>query len=192
MPNWCNNKLTIVGDSNELEQVKSLLFKENGEFSFNCAVPQPDNLSRDAVSFSEMEKLQKKGIPHWYNWNNLNWGTKWDANNVYNTEITDEHIEIFFDTAWSPPEQWFYGLCDKIESTNLHIEMLYEEWGQWFAGAYVREKGFTDINHYDGEVQQLDSYGNVVSYDPNTARYRNSKGHFVNSDEIIIEANYGY
>lgn len=174
MPNWCNNKLTIIGDKNELEQVKPLLFKENGEFSFECSVPSPT------------------GEYDWYSWNCENWGTKWDAGNVYHTEITDTQIEVFFDTAWSPPENWFYGLCNKIESKDVHIEMLYEEWGMWFAGSFVREKGNLGIMHNEGELYQVDYSGNIVNYDSKMDRYRDLKGRFVCGDEITTEASYGY
>ena len=192
MPNWCNNKLTIIGDENELKQVQSLLFTEDEAFSFECAVQPPANLYRENISSQKREELDAQGIPNWYDWNCENWGTKWDACNVYHMEITDTQIEVFFDTAWSPPEQWFCSLCDKIESKDVHIEMLYEELGMEFAGAYVRERGWREISHYEGEIQQVDYSGNVVNYDQKTGRYRDLKGRFVCDDEVTSEANYGY
>ena len=192
MPNWCNNKLTIIGDKNELKQVQSLLFTEDEAFSFECAVPPPSNLYRENIGSEKREELNKLGIPNWYDWNCSNWGTKWDACNVYHMEITDTQIEVFFDTAWSPPEQWFYGLCNKIESKDIHIEMLYEEWGMWFAGSYVREKGWTSIMHNEGDMYHVDYSGNIVNYDQKMGRYRDLKGRFVCDDEVTTEASYGY
>ena len=192
MPNWCNNTLIITGSKDEIDQIKPLLFKDvenSKEFSFNCAVPQPNNLSHDAVSFEEMAEMRNNGIPHWYDWNNRNWGTKWDACNEYDTRVEENKIVIYFDSAWSPPTEWFYSFIGRIDPNNkAHIELKYFEIGMDFAGSYFRDSN-GEMGENEGRIYNAVE-GEEVFYDDKTKRYRNAKGQFVSDDELTYEVEY--
>ena len=86
MPNWFYFTVNVSGEEKDVEQfvenVKgSAKYETEGrEFDFNHFIPQPDNIFRGGLSLQDEEKLNAAGIPHWYGWNNRNWGTKWNAN----------------------------------------------------------------------------------------------------------------
>lgn len=65
--------------------------------------------------------------PHWYDWCNKNWGTKWnvldEVNVSYNEEI-DEY-EISFSTAWSIPTGIFKKYFEMCKDGELN--WLYED-----------------------------------------------------------------
>ena len=190
MPNWCNNTLILEGNVEDLHRIKSLLINEKGEFSFNCAVPQPDNLYRENLSSDKEMELNAKGIPNWYNWNNTYWGTKWDACSADVDVDDDNEIRIDFQTAWSPPSDWLYGFLKKLEGIEVSVQLLYDEPGMDFAGSVVREMD-GEVYEYQGRIYQVDYSGNELFYDDKVERHRNSKGQFVSEDEITYEADYG-
>lgn len=190
MPNWCNNTLIVEGNVENLQRIKSLLINEQGEFSFNCAVPQPDNLYRENISSDIQRELDAKGIPNWYTWNNTYWGTKWDACSAYVDIDDDKEISIIFQTAWSPPSDWLYSFLKKLEGIEVSVQLLYDEPGMEFAGSVVREMD-GEVYEYEGRIYNVDYEGNEVFYDSKTERYRNSKGQFVNEDNVTYEADYG-
>ena len=190
MPNWCNNTLIVEGNVEDLQRIKSLLINEQGEFSFNWAVPQPENLYRENISSEKRDELDAQGIPNWYDWNNRNWGTKWDACSAFIDTDEDNEIRINFQTAWSPPSDWLYSFFKKLEGIEVSVQLLYDEPGMEFAGSVVREMD-GEVYEYEGRIYQVDYEGNEVFYDSKTERHRNSKGQFVNEDEVTYEADYG-
>ena len=190
MPNWCNNTLIVEGNVEDLQRIKPLLINEQGEFSFNCAVPQPENLYRENISSEKRDELDAQGIPNWYDWNNRNWGTKWDACSAYVDTDEDNEIRVNFQTAWSPPSDWLYSFFKKLEGIEVSVQLLYDEPGMEFAGSVVREMD-GEVYEYEGRIYQVDYEGNEVFYDSKTERHRNSKGQFVNEDEVTYEADYG-
>lgn len=193
MPNWCNNTLTLEGDKQEIQQVKHLLFKDPvncKEFSFNCAVPQPENLSHEAVTFEQMDEMRKNGIPHWYDWNNANWGTKWDACNEFDTQVENNKIVIYFDSAWSPPTEWFYSFLQQIDPSNeIRVELKYFEVGMDFAGSYFRDSN-GEIGETEGRIYQADEGGEELFYDSKMHKYRDSKGRFVSDCSVTYQVEY--
>ena len=137
MPNWCWNRLEVQGTEQDMTEFYSK-FKVNDhkscdDFKMDWFVPRPEHEEKN-----------------WYNWNCENWGTKWD---VCEPEL-DIEIPIFsvtFDTAWSPPIQFFERLAEMFP--NLTMEMEYEEPGMAFCGIIHYSDG--DIDHSPGEIIQV-------------------------------------
>ena len=81
MPNWCENKLLLTVD-NDVTILQNFILQnktEENELSFQCSVPQPENIYKGGLGVEEREKY---GINNWYDWNINNWGTKWDCNDI--------------------------------------------------------------------------------------------------------------
>jgi hypothetical protein len=146
MPNWCSNGLIVTGPKKDLDAFKATLNTkdkdgEDIEFSFAQTVPPPANLSHDSLSSEETAALAAKGIPHWYEWQIANWGTKWDACEA-RVEVKAKSVKVWFDTAWSPPSAWFKSVVAKYPT--LTFEMGYCECGMNYYGVATASDGVVD------------------------------------------------
>ena len=143
MPNWCSNKVTFThGDH---AQIKRLVEAYNRDGLFAEFHPCPQELldtvagsHGDADKQAELEKQEKANIErhghaNWYDWCVANWGTKWDVNTNGDTaEVEDGElaVEIWFDTAWSPP----IGFYQHMESLGFKVDAFYYEPGMGVCG----------------------------------------------------------
>jgi len=133
MPNWCTN-IVIVSGLNVNSFILENETKED-KLSFAKSVPFPDNIYQGNLG-PEEEKLYGKNT--WYNWNNENWGTKWDCCDV-DCDICLEQVKYTFDTAWTPPQQWLQTTSKKYPDLKFEIE--FEEIGCDFWGKILYQKG---------------------------------------------------
>lgn len=143
MPNWVYNKLIATGDADEIARMREQLSQPfvtrktdydkpdrptvevtvESPFSFwNIKHPAPEELD-DYFTVSD----NKAPEGNWYNWNNRNWGVKWDANSV---EVTNSEsaFEVYFETPWGPPT-----IIEELsrQYPSLHFELSYEEESGW-------------------------------------------------------------
>ena len=138
----------------------------------------------------------KYGFNNWYDWQVHNWGTKWDANvyhvNVDKHEDTDTEmydVQICFETAWSPPYDWFHSLHESMKYLGVYAELRFSEEGCDFAGTYHSEG--EEFYETEGYIYQVDEIsGEVVTYDSKLNIYRNRKGQFVSCDCVYSEPSY--
>lgn len=98
----------------------------------------------------------------WYNWNNNNWGTKWDVcGDATITDHSGTHIAYRFDTAWSPPVPALERLSEQYP--NLEITLDWEE-EQGFGGEIVFKDGdIVSDDGYDSKCRDCDAI-NTLDY----------------------------
>lgn len=158
MPNWVDNCLTIVGETEKVKAVIAVLTQDNEflqrereyykedtkrEFSFSNLVCPPKEIWDEYFmpsGFSpdpEKMKLYNNTETGWYEWNNAHWGTKWDVDDV---EIDVEVGTIRFNTAWScVSDELLKALAELLSSYGL------ESCGYW----YEEEQGWGgEMNWY--------------------------------------------
>jgi hypothetical protein len=114
MPNWCSN-IAIVNheDVNELNKLVQEVGKLDGAQLFETFVPYP--------------------LGGWdYDWSVNNWGTKWEAK-IYEHEVKSNGVRFNFDTAWSPPIEFYERMVEK----GFEVEAYYFEEGMDIAGQYI-------------------------------------------------------
>jgi hypothetical protein len=171
MPNWFYFSVHVSGEKKDVEQfvenVKgSEKFETEGrEFDFNHFIPQPDNIFRENIGSDKKKELDAVGVPNWYDWNNSNWGTKWNANieSAFCLSSVDGfpmEYEYELATAWAFPTP----VIDKMIQMypNLDFTIVGEE----ESGAYgVYWNTMEDI--FQDEEPDLidDSNGRLVYYD---------------------------
>jgi hypothetical protein len=151
MPNWNENKLSIMDCSPELESY----LKENG-LSFNKIKPTPPEL------------LEGNG---WYDWRLQNWGTKWDLSEEEQRDVADQLIsesadfQATFMTANSPPIEAIAALSEMFPHDQFTLD--YFESGCWFAGTAVISQGEIDDNQVDDDdvAEFAKENFNFVEYD---------------------------
>ena len=132
MPNWCDNRVYFglnddTEDNNKFREWIGIpededdIFNTDGEFDFERISPIPkDDIDNDG----------------WRNWCITNWGTKWNAQNVYIHMNEPDGIEITFDTAWAPATGIFELIEQKIaeEEWDITVSWFYDEPGMQVAG----------------------------------------------------------
>jgi len=134
MPNHVTNRLTIIGDVEELLKIAAgpdANGKTGHAISFNTFIPMPPDILRGDVGVRETR-------PNWYRWSIDNWGTKWDAYDV-NIQPTDNGAVITLDTAWSPPIPVINKIAELFPHLSIVHEFVDEGWN--FAGETRYEKG---------------------------------------------------
>lgn len=141
MPNWCNNQATLThADPAMIERVMNS--EDSGilkEFVPCPAELLDDDLTtwsqgpeQEAREAKRAAMLEKYGHESWYDWQISNWGTKWDLCEVSASRVDDNTVELYFDTAWSPPIEAYQTLLDQGFSINAY----YYEPGMAFAGSW--------------------------------------------------------
>lgn len=130
MPNWCMNKLDVIGRDVDLEEFKKATSDSDGNLSFAALVPPPENEPYD-----------------WRTWADTHWGTKWDVSPEDCAH--DVHHEDFlptmmweFTTAWAPPIAWLYQVA--AQYPHLDFKLWFDEPGMSFSGCAVLRKGSVD------------------------------------------------
>lgn len=166
MPNWVENSINITGAPEDIEAFlekagKPRPFGENGEitewannggFSFwNFIAPSQEIIDSGeyfGTSGFTKEGRVGDGAGNWYQWNNANWNTKWDACNA-TIDLADDHkyCSIYFSTAWSIPEPVFEAMVEQHPTLEFSMRSFEEQgWGAEFES--------TD----DGELMETDSW----------------------------------
>ncbi|CAB4147988.1 hypothetical protein UFOVP696_99 [uncultured Caudovirales phage] len=137
MPNWVTNTLTITGEPELLAEVGARLrapipnsadhTETQPKFSFWNIIKPEDSILDEY--FANADSTQLSNGNNWYNWNNRNWGCKWDAR-VHFAEMVDGNLVYEFDTAWAPPIQVLETLSRDIPDAKLTLRFVEEQgWG---------------------------------------------------------------
>lgn len=153
MPNWVTNELTITGPKELLAEVGARLRApiprrlEDGtdvmtetEFSFWNIVKPDEEAMKEYHSKCDSEGMRLRN--NWYNWNNRNWGCKWDVN-PGSSEVTEDRLFYSFDTAWAPPLEVLSALAEQYPELEVSLRYVEEQgWGgvTQFSGTQVTEE----------------------------------------------------
>jgi hypothetical protein len=142
MPNWCNNTTTFTHE--DPLEIQRLVKAFNEERLFNEFVTCPPALHetvemgegyKERHEAKEVANQEAYGYDSWYDWNLTHWGTKWDVGADYEYEIDPLDpltITICFDTAWSPPIEFYEAMTDM----GWTIKGYYYEPGMSFCGLF--------------------------------------------------------
>jgi len=189
MPNWVDNTLTVEGSPEAVMQLKAQMnkpFKQsvqalgdlayevkevtysNPVFSFwNIVAPPVDKLEEYHGTHG-FENGQRVGETqyNWYNFNNREWGVKWDVavsddSEYSSTELVDDepngenHVLVYrFRTPWGIPEEALCKLSAQYPTLLLTLE--YEEEQGWGGSAEFLRGEFTSIGEYNWICWQCD------------------------------------
>jgi hypothetical protein len=198
MPNWVYNGLTIEGNPDEVKSLINQMNKpfvnpveSNGDLSFNVKQVKYVNpvfafrniySYKDAGVSDEVYMGQPPSTPDfsdwmkfqtndWYNFNNREWGTKWDVavadgekyaeTSIQETENGENYVVYYsFNTAWSVPIPAIKKLS--AQYPNLLMTLSYEEetgWGgemEFLRGEVISESEYgwqcKDCDHTEDET----------------------------------------
>jgi len=153
MPNWVSNYTVIKGEDKIIDEIAEK-FEESG---FEAWFPTPEELlDRESPNDKDPEEMKKKyGAPDWYEWNNKNWGTKWNA--------TDRHVlcqdtkenTLSYNTAWAPPIEFWVKLSQQYPDIEIYMEFIDENY--CFVGdAVIKDGVILELNEYENINDQID------------------------------------
>jgi hypothetical protein len=162
MPNWCECDLFIEGPSAKIDEFLRLVKTEQSEFDFDRLIPYPEHFKKQDDLAAEWDRLHppprtgeiwkerpKDGYNQGgYEWCIESWGTKWNASRIQIDRNHPEHVEINFDTAWSPPLPVIERACKLF--SELRFDLRYFECGDGFNGMFACEHGEV-VTHISGE-----------------------------------------
>ena len=139
MPNWCNNRVEIYGESDQIKEVKKTLEGEETCFDFNNIVPMPKELEGTTSPTPEPDSFEAKrlrkqhGYDNWYDWCCDNWDTKWNTASA-SLDEDEGSLNYEFDTAWGPPIKVIEAIREQYP--DLSVTAFYDEPGMEIAGYY--------------------------------------------------------
>jgi hypothetical protein len=176
MTNWVYNALTVEGDISPIHMFRSkvstpynYLEKDfdltTGEsISTNILVESPLSLwniispPKEFLSlyFATADGTEDKNW-NWYHWNPINWGTKWDVNNVEVLDSSDSRLVYRFETAWDSPKAVITTASNDYPDLTFRLDFSGEEgWGGFLilkAGNVIEIKNWdTPDSHLDFEA----------------------------------------
>lgn len=166
MPNWCDNTVMILGEIDEVNELKEFLIDNGNPFSFNKIKPIPKALTVAKAPLGGSEQKgefnkAKYGAEDWYQWSIKNWGTKWDSCETslnYNIVLRDKgQMGYSFSTAWAPPIPVYDELANMFPNINIFIN--YDESGMGFSGwRYYSEGEVKQSTEYDDSYRARSMY----------------------------------
>lgn len=127
MPNNIQNRLQVIGTSEQINTVLNFLNGENGIVDFNRITPQPENIFLDNLGDDDRSVCKLLGRPNWYDWNRENWGTKWNAYQL--NDERDTFDTVHFQTAWSAPKDFMYKLSTVFPAVKFKFSWADEDTG---------------------------------------------------------------
>jgi hypothetical protein len=126
MPNWCENDLCVEGDPGQIKTFLAEAQGDNGLLDFHKFVPVP---AEDSLPYRK-----------WLDTVIRLWGTDdCNAQAAYIEYEADDHLEITFETAWTPPCPVVLAMSQRFPT--LKFELRYFEGGQCFNGIYRCQGG---------------------------------------------------
>ena len=64
MPNWCQNEVTVIGDTQaEILEFKKYVTDGRYDFVFDAIIPMPENIKETTYNH-----LKTNAQPNWYDW----------------------------------------------------------------------------------------------------------------------------
>ena len=200
MPNWFYFSVNVSGAKKDVEQfvenVKgSEKFETEGrEFDFNHFIPQPENIFRENISGDKKKELDAVSVPNWYDWNNQNWGTKWNANVesafcISSVEGFPMEYEYELATAWAFPTSVMRKMIEMYP--NLDFTIVGEEESDAY-GVYIESSTDTFLEEEPQYIDDINGLQVYYSSNDQCWRYMESNEAVEDSDNFYPMTKYSW
>lgn len=174
MPNWCNNKMVVVGGKRDLQRfIKSITVSSpNGADSYemNRLVPLDEratvsktftNTDKDgnetSTIFHAFATAEDDGFDG-YGHAVERWGSKWGACSL-TVQSVGEQLDIQYETAWSPADKLIMEISKQFPNlifavTSDEESRMFVVWSVFHNGSIV-ESEFTDTSNIPAHIVPL-------------------------------------
>lgn len=174
MPNWMDTTMKVTGPKESLEAFHKKFTapvpqpKPDPDKDYNTIPGEwfvPEETEFQGISFWNFLHPEEEhwaeyfspsgfgpdgsygqGPYNWYQWNNANWGTKWDACSA-TFSGSGEGMEYYFETAWAAPEPVFVAMSQQFPDLTINVRCV-EEQGFGFEAVYQEGEG-TLLDEWD-------------------------------------------
>jgi hypothetical protein len=197
MPNWCYNSLVITGEADVIAKIRAQVSApyETQHFDFVSGTSKPEKVEQpfsywniikptDLDAYHDKPNGKQDGHDHWYNWNLRNWGVKWDASDVYESDSDDKTLVYTFQSPWGIPSEALSTLSKQHPTASLELE--FEEETGW-GGTILFENGTEEVTEeYNdkcrqcGTLDQMEMCDNCENYLCTKCNY----GEFIDEDTL--------
>lgn len=142
MPNWVYNGLTVTGEASEIERLVQQVGKPYETRYYNWETKQEERkmteeggfyfwniVAPDESILDEYWSAANGSAPanNWYPWNNANWGTKWEACEVFLDRRDSSSVQFNFQTAWSPPYPVIEAASEQFPTLTFSLDWEEEQ-----------------------------------------------------------------
>jgi hypothetical protein len=138
MPNWCLNRIYVLGSSDDIDDLIAQVGSPVAAVDFECIAPTPDDLDREPSPEERAAKLDPS-LPAWCHWRAKYWGTTGNAVGSVVVREGPSMCVVSFHTAWVPPLPIVRRLANTYP--NLTFELTYHEAWAGFSGGVFFEGG---------------------------------------------------
>jgi len=195
MPNWFYFTLNVSGKEEDVQEFVQNVkgtdqYETEGlDFDFNHFIPQPDNIFRGAIGSDNRESLEEEGIPNWYDWNNKNWGTKWNSHCGF-MDSDKTHATYHLETAWAFPSPVIAEMIEKYPDLSYEIEGEEEACSY---GVYVKYNGGNLVAWHEEEPAYVDDYTQrEVYYEDGLWKYTDDNKEVEDQDGFFCGTKYSW
>ena len=155
MPNHCSNKLTLTGAPDKLKQFADFAMSGESKLDIGNFMPMPEEVRNTTAPNPDKEQAsvlrERYGASDWYDWANVNWGTKWGVYRAHGGEVEGDTLIYYFSTAWSPfSENVLLAMSGQFP--EIRMELKYAEIGMGFWGLWEAIGG-SMTNSEEGDVE---------------------------------------
>lgn len=194
MPNHVYNSMTVTGTAYDIQAFIKQAKHEDRELSYwNFVTPPQEALDSgeywETHGFRAGEKVGHTPN-NWYNFNNREWGTKWDTYDL-DVQTAPKAFYATFSSAWSPPLQAFEAMV--AQHPHLEFEFRWEEEQGWGGEAVGTRGNFMIGREWDIPTSHSDweDIGNpegcVCNWNPEYA-YKDCPTQPDNSDTLVLDS----
>ena len=146
MPNWVENELIV--NSKDKIALEDFIKKCEGKtetINRNGKIKKV----KTVLLLNNLVPIPKEQIKNWYDWNILNWGTKWDIypEGLQKDKINERTYRYYFDTAWAPPTKWLEKVGELYPT--IKFKLKYKEPGVRFKGIATSINRIFEDNYKD-------------------------------------------
>lgn len=188
MPNWVYNTLHVHGTPDEITKFKADMSQPivryttpdwkdlstqvrevvDVDFSYmNVISPWDEGISEDEyfATHGFSNGVSSGDTPgNWYNWNNQNWGVKWDCDAGLEADEA-EYVSYAFDSPWGPPTPVIEAIAAKYPTMTFSHD--YEEEQGWggeveYANGVAVYSNFYDIPESHQDYVARDREGSCI------------------------------
>lgn len=149
-PGWRNYVLEVTGGHlpETREEMIQLIESENEKAVSGSSQKNLSNFINLREARQANDNQKKFGFSDWLDWRIENWGTKWNVKDDVDIDLSETHISLAFNTAWTPPIPVIAALCKQYPEVSATL--YYIETGNWFAGTVSGSGGkIIDDPEYD-------------------------------------------